>query len=174
MQEALPKGSSRLLNHKSRLQAMETKENQGYRSPQAYWSVPWFSLDLLDLYPGFARWSHQAIPKDCQGVRTTNPGYRTLKPRKIKGTEHLRPGVLYPWFPLVPLSCTLVLHMKDHSGNRALQEKQGTGQITKVGYRTGVCHEKWTTGQVPGKSNESLCPYRDSSSRSQSCNVKTV
>ena len=36
MQEALPKGSSKLLNHKSRLQAMETQENQGYRSPQAY------------------------------------------------------------------------------------------------------------------------------------------
>ena len=36
MQEALPKGSSKLLNHKSRLQAMETQENQGYRSAQAY------------------------------------------------------------------------------------------------------------------------------------------
>ena len=36
LREATPKGSSRLLNHKSKLQAMETKENQGYRSPQAY------------------------------------------------------------------------------------------------------------------------------------------
>ena len=36
MQEALPKGSPRFLNHKCRLQAKETKENQGYRSPQAY------------------------------------------------------------------------------------------------------------------------------------------
>ena len=38
--------------------------------------------------------------------------------------------------------------------HRVGQEKQGTGQITKVEYRTGVCQQKWTTGQVPGKANE--------------------
>ena len=42
---------------------------------------------------------------------------------------------------------------------RVGQEKQGTGQITKVGYRTGVCQQKWTTGQVPGKANGRCGPH---------------
>ena len=32
---------------------------------------------------------------------------------------------------------------------RVGQERQGTGQIAKVGYRTGLCHQSRTTGQVP-------------------------
>ena len=32
---------------------------------------------------------------------------------------------------------------------RVGQERQGTGQIAKVGYRTGLCHERRTTGQDP-------------------------
>ena len=36
---------------------------------------------------------------------------------------------------------------------RSVQQKPGTGQITKVGYRTGVSHQRWTAGQVPRKAN---------------------
>ena len=36
---------------------------------------------------------------------------------------------------------------------RVGQERQGTGQIAKVGYRTGLWHQRRTTGQVPGKAN---------------------
>ena len=51
--------------------------------------------------------------------------------------------------------------MKDHSGNRALQEKQGTGQITKVGYRTGLCHERRTTGQDPEEADGHGGPHME-------------
>ena len=45
--------------------------------------------------------------------------------------------------------------------HRVGQEKQGTGQITKVGYRTGVCQQKWTTGQVPRKANGQGGPHME-------------
>ena len=49
--------------------------------------------------------------KDRRGFWTTNPGYRPKKPRKIKGTDQLRPTDLYLGFPLICLICARVLHI---------------------------------------------------------------
>ena len=54
----------------------------------------------------------EALPKGSSRVLNhTNPGYRPKKPRKIKGTDYLRPIDLYLGFPLICLICARVLHI---------------------------------------------------------------
>ena len=101
----------------------------------------------------------QALHKNFKQFRNTKLRYRPHKTRKIKGTGQPLGTCPVPHFSFVFYVLYLGFAFQKSLWQRVGQEKQGTGQIAKAGYRTGMCHQKWTTGQVPGKATGPSWPH---------------
>ena len=143
--------------YKTQVQDIETKANPGYRTAPS-------DLSCTPLLAGFpCPVPHFCISKFLKLVimihknfnvlRNTKQRYRKCKSRKIKGTGHPLGTCPVPHFSSVFYVLYLGFVFQNSLWHGVGQENQGTGQITKVGYRTRIYHEKWTTGQVGGKAN---------------------
>ena len=87
----------------------------------------------------------EAFHKNFKDFRSTKMRYRTYKSWKMQGTGQPLGTCPVPHFSSVFYVLYLGFAFENPLWHRVGQEKQGTGQITKVGYRTRVLHQEWTT-----------------------------